>query len=152
MLQERIEELSSAILDFSGDYVYVTGFKSHERLLSHSSKGIDNWSSKGRYPITKSELDYKRIKTNALFVIMENGLEKAKYQFKEFKKYSQKFKDTNGLQKTRVITIRKCVYTNQFNYFTMEESYLFASFDALQSFLVERFNHEVDLVESEVNI
>ncbi|MFF2876152.1 hypothetical protein ACFVR2_07510 [Gottfriedia sp. NPDC057991] len=149
MLQERIEELASAILDINENTVSVTGFLFPERLLNYYIDGSDCFSSKGLYPLPDQPLDFSKVKTNALFVILQNGIEQQRIQFNVIKTYTQKYKDQTGKPRTKVVSIRKCDFSNQYNYFAMDEARIFATLDECNDFLAERFGSNVQILESE---
>ena len=109
MLQERIEELGSAILDYkSNNIVNVIGFMSADRLYDYIERGLDCHFSKGIYKL--EPLNLGKIKNDALFIINENGNgnEINRYQFVVLKKDIIKFKDTN--KKIRTKTYIKRIY------------------------------------------
>ena len=51
MLQDRINEMDSAIVNFVGDWVYTLGFYNTDRLNSYLEEGKRNWSSTGEISI-----------------------------------------------------------------------------------------------------
>lgn len=59
LLQERIEEMGSAVLNCVEDKIYITGFYNCNRLYDWLN-GIDCYQSKGIYE--KCDLDFSRIR------------------------------------------------------------------------------------------
>lgn len=156
MLQERIEELGSAILDYkSNNIVNVIGFMSADRLYDYIERGLDCHFSKGIYKL--EPLNLGKIKNDALFIINENGNEINRYQFVVLKKDIIKFKDTNKKIRTKTYIIRKCKYTNIYNLIHREtitvdgkkeieeENKLFSNINELKKYFFESFAHKLDL-------
>lgn len=151
-LQERIEELGSGILEVTESEVKLIGFTCEERLRDFYEKGCKCSSSNGIYTIYKDEeLDFSKIRNNALFIKKLNGEEVERYQFEPLFiiKSDDNFRypeiDTAGKkkQKSKSFTIRKCKYTNQYNYIDMERSILFDSFDELNEYIRQNFNNDL---------
>ncbi|MGP4074136.1 hypothetical protein ACTWQB_16660 [Piscibacillus sp. B03] len=138
MLQKRINELNSAILEFEEDKVYVWGFTTEKMLPSYSNKGLKCWSSQGLYDI--EELEYYNIKDNALIVVKKRGKEIGRYQYKPIYKDTVKIKDDNGKEKSVTFAIRKSTYTNHYHLFTEKTSLLFESEKQLKLYLFDEFN------------
>lgn len=151
-LQERIEELGSGILEITESEVKLIGFTCEERLKDFYEKNCKCFSSNGIYTIYKEEkLDFSKIRDNALFIKKINGKEVARYQFEPLFiiKGEDKFRYTeiNSLgekkQKSKVFTIRKCKYTNKYNFRDMQKSILFDSFDELNEYIRKNFNNDL---------
>lgn len=79
MLQDRVNELDSAIVNVTGNFVNTMGFYNTDRLMSYLGEGKKNWSSTGRYPF--EELVFHNIKSNATIVLQQNGIEIARYKY-----------------------------------------------------------------------
>lgn len=142
LLQERIEELDSAILDIR-DKIYITGFMSAERLNDYYNKNIQCYLSKGIYEI--EDLDFSKIKDNGLFIILKNNIEIEKYQFVPIKKGFVTYKLANKKSPlTKVYKIRKCNFSNKYNYVDSETSLLFDNYDDLSNYFMNRFNCILD--------
>lgn len=124
VLQERIEELGSGILNYKDDKVYITGFYNSARLLDWLN-GFDCWQSKGIYD--KRELNFSRIKDNALFIVREYDIEVKRFQYVPFFKGSVQF---NSADKTikRIFTLRKCRFSGQYNIIVSDENNVKQSF------------------------
>ena len=138
LLQDRIEELDSAILDIK-DKVYLTGFMSAERLTDYYNKNIQCYLSKGIYEL--ENLDFSKIKDNAMFIILKDNVEIKKYQFIPIKNGSVSYKVPDKKSKlTKVYTIRKCNFSNKYNYVDSDISLLFDTYDDLSSYFLDRFN------------
>lgn len=86
LLQNRINELNSAIINITGNKVQVTGFYNPKLLQSHLDSGNLNYLSQGIYDI--KEINFNDVLNNSLFVILENSIEQKRIQFE------QAFKDT----------------------------------------------------------
>jgi len=135
LLQSRIEELGSAIINIFDGKTYVEGFNGEE-MLCLWNKGVNCRQSQGLYYIeAEDELDYSRSKDNALIILKRDNLEKCRFQFVPFFKgivkynlienlnsrLEQKFKSNNKYY-TRLFTMRKCKYTNQYNVVYFEDA------------------------------
>lgn len=141
MLQERIEELNSSIIDIYEDKIKLTGFLSAERLLDYYDKGSDCRFSVELYP--KEEFDIAYVKDNALVLIMENGKEIHRYKFVPVIKDTINYKDNNNNNRSRVFTIRHCSFSGKYNYKDIEKSLLFDSKGKLVIYL--KFLYDFDL-------
>lgn len=142
LLQERIEELESGILNIKDNNVEVIGFLSPERLNDYYEKGIQCFYSKEFYP--NENLNFNKIKDNALFILMDNGKEISRYCFKLLKKETVKFKARNDknkiVQKSKVYKIRKCTITGKYSYSDADESLIFDSILDLRKYFYSKFN------------
>lgn len=142
LLQERIEELDSAILNIK-DKVYITGFMSAERLKDYYNKNMQCYLSKGIYEI--EDLDFSKVNDNGLFIVLKNNIEIGKYQFVPIKKGSVTYKVPNKKSPlTKVYKIRKCNFSNKYNYVDSETSLLFDNYDDLSNYFMNRFNCILD--------
>jgi len=137
LLQERIEELNSGIINILNNKIEVTGFMSEERLLDYYERGYDCRFSVGLYP--KEEFDIAYVKDNALFIIQENGKEIKRYKFIPIKKDTVNYKDIDGKTKSKIFTIRQCIYSNQYNYRDNEKSIIFATRSDLESYFINQY-------------
>lgn len=147
LLQERIEELESGILTINSPEVELIGFTCPERLEDYYNDNIQCYFSKGIYGY--EELDFLRIQDNALFLV--NDKDKGvsyKYHFELILKDTIKYKDyVDGKKKqlSRVYLIRKCKYTNKYNYKDMDKSLLFDTKEDLLKYYKDRF--KIDLLK-----
>ncbi|MBT2606401.1 hypothetical protein J7E55_25900 [Bacillus sp. ISL-53] len=148
MLQNRVNELNSAILDMKGNKVYITGFTREEMLQSFLDTGIEAWSSKGLYDY--QELEFQNIKDDALIIVRRDEKEMNRYQYKQVYKGTIKFKNEEGKNVSRTFIIRKSTYSEQYHfYFVVEKeasetddekvSSLFNSKDELDKYLLEQY-------------
>jgi hypothetical protein len=150
MLQARMNELSSGILDIVGNKVHVTGFTRKEMLQSFLDTGVKAWSSMGLYDV--QDLEFHNIKDDALIIIRKDGKELNRYQYKFFKKKTVQFKDEKGKNVSRTFVIRTSSYSDHYHfYFAVDkekeslasdegkQSKLFDNQDELDSFIVEKF-------------
>lgn len=137
ILQEYIEELGSAVLTIKNSKVILTGFTCPERLQDYYDKDIKCHFSQGIFDL--ESLDFSKIKDNSLFVVNnEDNDKKCKYQFKLLKKDIVKYK-SDGKYFSRVYKIRKCNYTNQYNFIDMESSKLFDTKEELLKYFENHF-------------
>lgn len=138
ILQEYIEELGSAVLTIKDSKVNLTGFTCPERLKDYCDNDIKCHFSQGIFDL--EPLDFSRIKDNSLFIVNdENTNEQYKYQFKRMKKDTVKYKD-KGKNFSKVYKIRKCEYTNKYNYKDLDFSIIFDTEEDLKKYFEDRFN------------
>ncbi len=142
LLQERIKELDSGIINICNDKIHLTGFMSSERLLDYYEKGHDCRLSIGVYPNEEYNIAYA--KDNALFLILEDDIEVSRYDFKPIKNETVKYKDTDNKQRTKVYTIRYCDYSNKYNYKDIDKSILFNNREELSNFFLIEYNVQLD--------
>jgi DNA polymerase III subunit epsilon len=151
MLQERINELKSAILEIEGDKVYVTGFTREEMLQRHLDNGSQCFSSKGIY--NYQDLHFYNIQNHALIIVMKDGKELGRYQYKPVIKDTIRFKEFNdGEEKvlSLTFTIRKSTYSDHYHFVTEKSSLLFDNKDELNRYLLEKYGIHLNLVEVKV--
>ena len=145
MLQERITELGSGILQYKEDKVHLIGFMSPERLEDYYNKNIDCHFSNGIYD--KRELNWGKIQDGALFIILNDKDEViCKHQFEVLEKNTIKYKDATNNNRSKTYYIRKCKYTDVYNFITrgtmvidgkktsIEDNRLFGTFEELKGF------------------
>lgn len=139
LLQEQIEEKGSGIIDINHNHIKLTGFMSPERLFEYYLSGKDCRLSVGIYPVDIFDIAY--VQDNALFIVEEDGYEKIRYQFElllsNTVKYKDKVEDKN--YKTKVYSIRKCKYTEKYNYKDMDKSLLFDSKSSLEEYFFNQY-------------
>ncbi|MBT2253835.1 hypothetical protein [Priestia megaterium] len=140
MLQNRVNELDSGILDILGDKVYITGFTREEMLESHLTKGIENWSSKGLYDY--QDLEFYHIKNRALLIVRKDEKEINRYQYKPVYRGTIQFKDNDGKVASITFTIRKSSYSDHYHFLTEKTSLLFSNRDELDVYLMEKYSIE----------
>lgn len=153
MLQERISELGSGILQIRGNEVYLTGFMSPERLHDYYDKNIDCHFSHGIYP--NRELNWGKIQDNAMFIVLNKDNEVVnKYQFLVIKKDIVRYKDKDNTNRIKTYIIRKCQFTGLYNFIaretiftdgkktTVEDNKIFNSLDELNKFFINTFGTE----------
>lgn len=138
LLQERIKELNSGIINHCNDKIHLTGFMSKERLLDYYIEGRDCRLSIGVYP--KEEYDISYIKDNALFIILENGKEISRYEFNTIKNSTVNYKSNDNKLKSKVYTIRYCLHSNKYNYKDNDKSILFNSKEELLTYFFNEYN------------
>lgn len=138
ILQEYIEELGSAVLIIKNSKVSLTGFTCPERLQDYYDKDIKCHFSQGIFDM--EDLDFSRIKDDALFIINDKDNDKQyKYHFEVLQKEKLKYKkDKKPMQK--VHKIRKCKYTNKYSYIDIDFKILFDTKEDLLKYFHDRFN------------
>lgn len=159
MLQERIAELGSGILQFKDDKVYLTGFMSPERLDDYYNRDIDCHFSRGIYQNRK--LNWGKIQDEALFVLLNYKEEIiCKYQFMVLNKNTIKYKDKENNNRSKTYNIRKCNYTGIYNFVaretimvdgkktSVEDNRLFDTLLELKDFFRDTFGVELEYSES----
>jgi len=137
VLQDRLNELKSAILNIKGNKVYVMGFMSEDMLQLHLTKGSKNWSSMGLYD--DEDIEFHNIKNHALFIVKKNGVEIDRYQYKPIFRDTIQFKDENGKILSITINIRKSQYSPHYHLSTTKESMLFCNKGVLDRHLLEKY-------------
>lgn len=155
MLQARVNELSSAILNTVNRKVHVIGFMREEILQSYLATGRNSWSSIGLYDV--QDLEFHNIKDEALIIVQKNGEELNRHQYKVLKKKMIQFKDEKGKLFSTTFFIRKSVYSDHYHFYRLrhtkeidkenkslisketQESKLFNDKQELDTFLVENF-------------
>lgn len=141
LLQNRINELDSAILNFVGDNVHITGFYNAARLESYLTKKIDNHSSKGLYK--KEDIVFTGIKQNALFIVQKNGIELYRIQYKQLYKGPLKLVKAKTLE---VVYILKDKYSD--TYVVKTERYVseFANKNEIILFLLDEYSVHLEML------
>lgn len=137
LLQNRINELNSAIINFIEKKVHITGFYNAKMLLAHLNEGKDNHQSKGIYD--KEEFDLFSTINNALFIIQENGIERKRIQFVQIYKETLKL---NGSSKQEMVTIRKDVFNEQYVLRTEKSVFSFYDIYTLNSYIEEKYQNK----------
>lgn len=141
MLQSRINELYSAIIDLKEKETHVTGFYNADRLTSHLESGISNFSSKGIYP--KEPINFNNIQTNALFIVKKHNEVIEKHQFKLiYKQLSQPLDRPNKI----ILSIRKDIFSNAYNVKTESNSDLVIGFESLTNFLITNYKNAIQII------
>lgn len=139
ILQEYINELNSGILEYKNNKIYLTGFLSSERLYEYYNDNRDCFFSQGIFDI--ENLSFEWIKDDALFIVVKNGIEVFKTQFKLLKKDSIRYK-VDDKYTTKVYYIRKCIYRNLYNYLDADESLTFKSLEELNNYILDKYKLE----------
>ncbi len=143
LLQERIQELNSGIINIVNDKIHLTGFMSSERLLDYYNEGYDCRFSIGIYP--KENFDIAYIKDNGLFIILKDGQEVNRYEFKQIVNETVKYKDDNNKLRSKVYTIRYCKYSNKYNYKDSDKSILFDNKKELLAYFFKEYGTNLQL-------
>lgn len=144
-LQERIEELNSAIVQIEKEKVHITGFLSKERLFDYYNDNIQCYFSKGIYDI--EHLDFGKVKDNSIFLVIENGEEIQKYEFKIIKRGTVKYKDENNKsgQATRTYKIRYCKWSGLYSFNDTKYNETFNNKEKLENFITKEYKIKLDL-------
>lgn len=143
LLQERINELGSAIINIRNRKIHLTGFMSSERLLDYYEKGNDCRLSMGVYSIEEYNVAYGR--DNALFIVLEDNIEVSRYEFRLIKNDTIKYKDEDNKPRTKVYKIRYCKYSNMYNYKDIDKSILFNNEEELLNYFLNEYNVQLQL-------
>lgn len=122
MLQARINELNSGIINIMGDTVYTLGFFNAHLLHSYETKGMKNWYSIGRYKY--EDIEFHSIKSEAVFVLQENGREVARYQFLPILRDKAIYINDKRKKASLTFEIRKSAYSSHYNFKTETQSLL----------------------------
>lgn len=139
LLQERIEELGSLILNIKNDKIELIGFMSEDRLLSYYIDNVKCHLSHGIY--NKEPFDLAYLNDNSLCIIQENNIEVARYKYVPLKKGTLKYKDPADMKnKSKIYTLRLCEYTEKYSFVESTRSMLFDTKDSLTSFLINEYN------------
>ncbi|MGJ9460465.1 hypothetical protein [Oceanobacillus sp. CF4.6] len=138
MLQQRVNELNSAILNIVKDKVHITGFMREEMLLLHLNKGSKCWSSLGVYDY--QELDFYNIKSDSLIIVQKDELEINRYQYKRIYKDTLQYKDAEGKVFSLTFTIRKSSYSKHYHLLTEKTSLLFDNNYDIDRYLLDEFD------------
>jgi DNA polymerase-3 subunit epsilon len=139
MLQNRVNEFKSAILNFAEKKVYVKGFTREEMLQRYLEKGTQCWSSQGMYDY--QDLEFHNIKNDALIIVQKDGKEIDRYQYKHDYKDTVQYKDEEGKLISLTFTIRKSTYSDHYHMLTEKSSLLFENKAELDKYLLEEFNY-----------
>ncbi|KYG92334.1 hypothetical protein A0U40_05165 [[Bacillus] sp. KCTC 13219] len=140
LLQNRINELDSAILNFVGNKVHITGFYNAQRLESYLIEGKDNHKSKGLY--NREYITFTSVKDNSLFVVQENGIEQYRVQYQRIFKETLKLKTSNAQE---MVSIHKDIYSNQFVHKTEKTTTSFENRNELNNFLLDKYQTELTI-------
>lgn len=140
MLQNRVNELNSGILEIEGHKVNVLGFTREEMVLAYLNEGLKCWSSHGLYEL--QDLDFHNIKSGALIVVHKDGQEIGRYQYKPVHQDTIKTRDDKGKPVSVTYKIRKSSYNNNYHFLTDKTSLLFESKQKLDYFLADKFEIE----------
>lgn len=139
-LQQRVNELNSGILNYVGEKVRTMGFYNEARLTTHIENNKDNWSSKGLYE--NKDITFSNIKSDALFIVQENGKEVKRHQFKKVLRKLVNRKKTSALI---FITIRKSTFTDEWQMLTEKEVFRFKNKNYLELYLLDHFKDEIKI-------
>lgn len=156
MLQERIEELGSALLSFKENKVFLWGFNNPDRLNDYLNNSYGHCSQGIYY---KEDLNFGRIKDDALFILTKDNKEFKKYHFEVLLKDTVKYKSSITKKHiSKVYKIRKCKYNKFYNLILREkriidnqeeffiEAYNFESLNLLKDFFFEKFKKDLPIL------
>ncbi|WP_163582095.1 hypothetical protein [Gracilibacillus saliphilus] len=139
MLQERVNQLKSAILEIDDKKVHVWGFLREDMLLLHLDKGLKCWSSQGLYEY--QDLEFHNCKNNALFIIKKEGKEISRHQYKSVYKDTVKMKNEHGKTTSLTFTIRKSSYSAHYHFNSEKDSILFENKEKLDQYLLDKYSY-----------
>lgn len=143
MLQDRINEMDSAIVNFVGDWVYTLGFYNTDRLNSYLEEGKRNWSSTGRYPF--KEIEFHNIKTNATIMVQQDGKEITRYRYIKVKNGVLVYgnEQNKSGKATALYEIRKEVYSSTWNIRFADYSLVFETWNDMQKHVLTTYKYGI---------
>lgn len=143
MLQDRINELDSAIVNVVGDWVNTLGFYNTDRLNSYLEEGKKNWSSTGRYPF--EELSFHNIKTSATIILQQDGGEVARYQYIYVKNGTLVYDNEQNKsgKASAIYEIRKEVYSATWNLRFACNSLVFETWEDMQNHVLTTYKYDI---------
>jgi hypothetical protein len=154
MLQERIEELGSVIINLKNDKVYIDGFYNSE-MLNKWLDGINCRMSMGMYAMEEYNVDYSQAQDYSLIIIRQNDNEITRYRYVPFFKGTVRYDndgstDLKSKTLSKVFKLRKCEYNNQYNLVFFTEirndrpekmSLLFTNIDDIEKYFIQTFKN-----------
>lgn len=143
MLQERIEELGSGILDIKENKVHLLGFYSKDRLEDYLNNNMKCASSYGIYDYQL--LDFNKIKDDTLFIVRKNNVILSKHYFQLIFKDTFKFKNSDKKITTRTYSIRYSKYTKNYNLVIEKQYLLFTDLNEIANYLNEKYNYVLNI-------
>lgn len=143
MVQNRINELSSGIIEYKDNSIFITGFYNADCLNSHLNKGVNNFSSKGMYPV--QEFNFNTIQTNALFIVKKKDASIEKHQYRLI--YKGSHSSLNKIHKT-VLTIRKSVFSSHYSILTDANSQICKDYEELVKFLSLNYKQPQQILDN----
>lgn len=140
MLQERINELDSAIFNIVEDKIHLTGFFSEKRLMTHLENNMDNWRSKGLYDHEK--VSFRNIKDNALFLIMKDGEVTERHKYTVYIREEVERKSKSG---PLILTIRQHEFTEDWQVLVLKQIHNFSSKQEMEVFMRTNYRFDFEL-------
>lgn len=140
LLQERVNELNSAIINIVGNKMHIIGFFNEERLISHLENGMDNWRSKGMYD--KGDISFSNIKSNALFILKQDEKVLEKHKFTVYKRPTVQRKSESG---SIILTIRKHEFIDQWQIIVLNKVHNFSSKEEMESHFISNYRFEFEI-------
>lgn len=141
LIQERIAELYSGIINIFDDKIEIRGFLSPERLYDYLD-GTDCFYSFGIYP--KELYDESISKDDAHFIVRENNVETKHWQYEKIYESCMMI-NVNGNLTKRVLKVRKDRYGNNYQFIAKEENRIFESLEEMDQYLFERYDLKLPL-------
>ncbi|MGM9986272.1 MAG: hypothetical protein ACI35O_03485 [Bacillaceae bacterium] len=160
MLQNRVNELNSGILNIIDNKIHITGFTREEMLQSHLKKGIENWSLKGLYDW--QEIEFHQIKDHALIIVQKDGKEIDRHQYRPIYKEKVEWKNEKGKKMSRTFVIRKSTYSEHYHFrFVIDkesdpgdvkdQSMLFSNKEALDQYVWNQYGVSISYEKEKSN-
>lgn len=142
MLQDRINELDSAIVNVVGNFVSTMGFYNTDRLMSYL-EGKKNWSSIEKYPF--EALTFHNIKTNATIIFQQDGIDIARYKYIRVKNGSLIYENQQNKsgKATAVYEIRKEIYSSIWNLRFADSSQSFKTWEDMQKHILSTYKYDI---------
>jgi DNA polymerase-3 subunit epsilon len=141
LIQERIAELDSGIINILDNEIEIRGFMSPERLYDYLN-GIDCFYSFGVYP--KDAFDESVIKDNALYIVRKNDVEISRWQYQKVFEGNVLLK-INGKLLNRVIKVRKSRYDKNYQFISNEENRIFSCVEDMNQFILDSYDFKLQL-------
>lgn len=147
LLQNRVNELNNAIINFKESKVYIVGFENIKTMNSFLNKGTKNYSSMGMYDF--ENIVFSRIKNNALFIVQKDDVTHSKYQYTPIKKYTGTLitplcLDDQKKLKTETLIVRKNKFSEDYQLINDRFVLHFDSMEALNLYLNSNYKELVN--------
>lgn len=153
LLQQRIEEVGSAIINHKDNLVHITTFYNSDRLNDYLG-GLNCIQGFGMYD--PEDLDYTRIQDNCLMIVQKDDKEVHRFQFKPLFRGTVKVSNSGKKAMARIFTLRKCLFSSQYNVMILDENnekqnLLFKDMDEIESTFYKMFpNHKLYNLDNKI--
>jgi hypothetical protein len=144
LLQDRISELDSGILNLKEDTVELTGFLSPDRLVDYL-KGVNCFFSFGIYP--NSPYEESMSKDDAIFIVNKDDIEIKRWKYIKIYEGIAQLK-INGLTMDRAIKIRRDSFGNKYQFIGNKENIVFRDYDEMEDYLFNTYEYRINISEN----